>query len=134
MVNKALFTSLNQKWRTPSAIYAQLDHEFLFDFDPCPEDPDFDGLNCEWGRCNFINPPYNRIKDWVAKTHQEWEKGKTCVLLIPSRADTIWWHSYIMRATEIRFLKGRLHFDDARTKKAPFPSAVVIFKAKVVAR
>ena len=32
-----------------------------------------------------------------------------------------------MKATEIRFIKGRLKFDDQKNS-APFPSAIVIFK------
>jgi len=48
------------------------------------------------------------------------------VCLIPSRTDTWWWHNYVMKADEIRFVKGRLHFNDRGP--APFPSAVVIFR------
>ncbi len=38
-------------WLTPPELYAELDAEFGFDFDPCPHPmPDgFDGLTCEWG-------------------------------------------------------------------------------------
>ena len=37
-------------WLTPPDVYASLDAEFAFDFDPCPYPlPDgFDGLTCEW--------------------------------------------------------------------------------------
>ena len=36
-------------WLTPPELYAQLDAEFHFDFDPCPypKPADFDGLTCE---------------------------------------------------------------------------------------
>jgi hypothetical protein len=33
-----------------------------------------------------------------------------------------------MKASEIRFIKGRLKFDD-QENPAPFPSAIVIFRA-----
>jgi hypothetical protein len=38
-------------WLTPPDLYAKLDAEFHFDFDPCPYPlPEgFDGLTCEWG-------------------------------------------------------------------------------------
>lgn len=42
-------------------IYDELNKEF--DFDPCPlhhNIEDWDGLKIEWGKVNFINPPYSR--------------------------------------------------------------------------
>lgn len=122
------FSSARLNWKTPKAVYQTLDSEFHFDFDPCPIRPHFNGLEIEWGGRNFCNPPYGReIPKWVKKGYEEWQKGKTVVFLIPSRTDTKWWHDYIMKATEIRFIKGRLKFDDQKNS-APFPSAVVIFK------
>jgi hypothetical protein len=47
-------------------------------------------------------------------------------MLIPSRTDTKYWHDFVMKG-EVRFIKGRLKFGDAKAN-APFPSAVVIFK------
>lgn len=49
------------------------------------------------------------------------------VCLLPSRTDTRWWHNYVMRAAEIRFVEGRLKFGGA-SSGAPFPSAVVVFR------
>lgn len=48
-------------------------------------------------------------------------------MLLPSRTDTSWWHDYCMKASEIRYIRGRLCFDDQKRKRAPFPSAIVIF-------
>lgn len=128
-MNRVLFSSQSDDWKTPDAFYRALDAEFGFDHDPCPLKPTQDGLATEWGECNFVNPPYSEIAKWVEKSYQEWQKGKTVVLLIPSRTDTRWWHNYCMKATEIRFIKGRLRFGKA-TQNAPFPSAIVIFNNK----
>lgn len=127
MINRALFTSIDQTWRTPVKVYEELDKEFKFNFDPCPPNPIFDGLTVEWGTRNFVNPPYKQCKEWLKKGFEEWKKGKTIVFLIPSRTDTKYWHEYVMKATEIRFIKGRLKFGDAKNS-APFPSAIVVFK------
>ena len=124
------FSSQRLNWRTPKALYQILDIEFSFDFDPCPTNPTFDGLSVEWGKSNFVNPPYGReIPKWMDKGYREAMRGKTVVFLIPSRTDTRWWHDYCMRADEIRFVKGRLRFDDHKNS-APFPSAIVIFNKK----
>lgn len=123
----ALFTSQKQNWITPERFYQELDKEFHFKFDPCPIDPKFDGLTVDWKQSNFVNPPYNQIKQWLTKGFSEWKKGKTVVFLIPSRTDTIWWHEFVMQSTEIRFIKGRLKFSNSKNS-APFPSAVVVFR------
>jgi len=125
---KVHFTSASDQYSTPLDVYIALDIEFSFDFDPCPliDPPLFDGLSTEWGKVNYVNPPYSQIKLWCKKAYEEWQKGKTVVMLIPSRTDTRYWHDYIMKATEIRFIKGRLKFGGMKTS-APFPSAIIIF-------
>lgn len=128
--NKVHFSSQRLDWKTPKAVYQILDAEFQFNHDPCPTNPKVDGLTSEWGECNYVNPPYGReIGKWIKKGFEEWQKGKTVVFLIPSRTDTRWWHDYIMKADEIRFIKGRLKFDDQKNS-APFPSAIVIYNTK----
>jgi len=60
-------------WLTPPNVYDPLQSEFNFDFDPCPyPKPDnFDGLTCEWGKSNYVNPPFGSI------VHQGKKKGPT---------------------------------------------------------
>jgi hypothetical protein len=121
------FMSIKMDWQTPDAVYQKLHAEFNFDFDPCPPNPQFNGLAIEWGASNFVNPPYGReLPKWIEKGFKEHQKGKTVVFLIPSRTDTKWWHRYCMKASEIRFIEGRLKFKGA-LNSAPFPSAVVVF-------
>lgn len=126
MANNVHFMSQKMDWQTPDAVYDQLDNEFHFDFDPCPPDPSFDGLSVSWGKRNFCNPPYGReIGKWIRKGYDESIKGKIVVFLIPSRTCSRWWHDYVMKAKEIRFIKGRLKFKGA-TNSAPFPSCIVV--------
>jgi hypothetical protein len=81
-------------WLTPPELYAALNAEFAFDFDPCPYPrPDgFDGLTCEWGQSNYVNPPFGSIihqgrkkgpTAWVRKAIEEHAKGKRVVLVYP---------------------------------------------------
>ncbi len=133
-MNKVHFSSQRLDWQTPDEVFNKLNSEFHFDFDPCPINPTFDGLNTPWGQSNFVNPPYGReIGKWIKKGYIESKLGKIVVFLIPSRTDTKWWHEYCMKAQEIRFIKGRLKFKGA-TNSAPFPSAIVIFKNSSVLR
>jgi len=121
------FSSARLDWETPDDVYNELNKEFKFTFDPCPHNPTFDGLNIRWRARNFINPPYGReIGKWLRKGYEESLRGKLCVFLIPSRTDTKWFHNYVMKAREIRFIKGRLKFKGA-VNSAPFPSCIVVF-------
>jgi hypothetical protein len=130
-VNRVLFSSQSPHWPTPVCLYADLDKEFQFNFDPCPlENSGVDGLETDWGTRTFCNPPYgHKVGRWLAKGYVESKKGKLIVFLIPSRTDTQWWHNYCMKAKEIRFIKGRLKFGGAKFN-APFPSALVIFDGR----
>lgn len=128
--HKAMLTSLNQDWRTPKVIYDNLNKEFNFDFDPCPANPKFDGTKIEWKGSNYCNPPYTtKIQDaFVKKAYEESLKGKLCVLLLPVRTSSKRWQNYILPyAKEIRFLAGRLKFNDGKGCST-FCSAVIIFE------
>lgn len=135
-LSRALFTSLRGDWQTPPELYAELNAEFDFTFDPCPPvAPEFemrqDGLTTAWAPHRvFCNPPYGReIGKWVRKAWDEAQKGALVVLLVPARTDTAWWHDYCAKG-EVRFLRGRIRFwrDGKQGDPAPFPSAVVVFR------
>ena len=82
------------------------------------------------GSCVFCNPPYSNIAEWVKKCYTESLKPHTTVvMLIPARTDTKYFHGYIYHRAEIRFIKGRLKFNDGKGS-APFPSMIVIFRSR----
>lgn len=129
--NKVHFSSVTDHWSTPKEVYDALNDEFNFTFDPCPlhNSSGVSGLDLVWNGNIFCNPPYSRISDWIKKGYASYLQGSNVVFLIPSRTDTRYWHDYVMRATEIRFIKGRLKFGGAKNS-APFPSCIVIFKGE----
>lgn len=137
-MNDALYSSATPEWPTPRAFFDMLDAEFIFTLDPCatPENAkcarfytvDDDGLKQTWDGVVWMNPPYGAtIGRWIKKAFHEARRGAVVVALVPARTDTRWWHDYVMKAAEIRLVRGRLKFGDATTG-APFPSAVVVFR------
>jgi phage N-6-adenine-methyltransferase len=138
---KLMFSSQSNDWATPQDFFDKLNGAygpFTLDAAASAEnykvsnyfDVSADALTQDWaGNTVFLNPPYGReLKDWVAKAYHEGQKeGTKVVMLIPARTDTKYWHEFVMKADEIRFVKGRLKFGEG-TNSAPFPSAVVIFK------
>jgi len=147
MVSKAIMTSGSTEWETPGDLFDLLNEEFHFTLDPCATpantkcecyfDKSQDGLSKNWSKYSnsvFCNPPYgNRVVDkWMKKAYEEAVFNNiTVVCLIPSRTDTGWWHGFVSMAHEIRFLKGRVSFDNSERSSensSTFPSAVIIFK------
>jgi len=92
-------------------------------------DGDGDGLAplyCDWaGKRVFCNPPYGPgLGKWLERGLE----AACAVFLIPARTDTRWFHDIVLRhARDIRFLRGRLKFGNAKNP-APFPSMVVVFE------
>lgn len=138
MNTATMFSSATDLWETPQDFFDALKEEFHFTLDACalPENakvaeffsPDQDGLRQEWTGTVWCNPPYGReIGRWVEKAWVSSRQGATVVMLLPARTDTIWFHRYIYGRSEIRFVKGRLKFGNAKNS-APFPSMVVIFR------
>lgn len=81
-------------WLTPPDLYSELDEEFGFTFDPCPcpLPAGFDGLTCDWGKSNYVNPPFGSIihegkkkgpTAWARKAIAEHQQGKSVVLVYP---------------------------------------------------
>lgn len=121
----------SDNYKTPSKFYDLLNKEFNFTFDPTPFKHDFswNGLIVDWNGNIFCNPPYSNIEPFIKKRIAEIKKGncELAVYLIPIRSDTKYWHELIMPyANEIRFVKGRLNFNDSKSP-APFPCAVIVF-------
>lgn len=140
VMNKNLmFSSKTDLWETPQVLFDQLNNEFHFDLDVCalPENakcekyytPEQNGMVQPWDGTCWCNPPYGRtIGEWVKRAHNYAMEGTTTVMLLPARTDTRWFHDYILGPKrEIRFIRGRLKFGEAKNS-APFPSMVVVFR------
>lgn len=133
------FSSATDSWSTPQSFFDDLNKRFHFDLDVCASHQNAkcpryftvedDGLNQSWTGTCFMNPPYGRgISRWMQKAYESSLAGATVVCLIPARTDTRWWHTYAVKG-EVTFIKGRFKFG-ASKQFAPFPSALVVFKAK----
>lgn len=133
-----LFTSARHDWRTPRWLFDRLHAEFAFTLDAAADKDNAlcsdyytvadDALRQPWTGSVFVNPPYGRdIGRWVEKAQQGTAEGAHVVMLVPARTDTQFFHRGIWPYShEIRFIEGRLKFDDGATP-APFPSMVVVF-------
>jgi site-specific DNA-methyltransferase (adenine-specific) len=135
------------EWGTPQWLFDLLDQEFHFSLDAAADgenrkckayfDKFISGLDHEWTRLSatFLNPPYSagNIDRFMAKALKESQKGAVVVCLVPVASDTRWWHDYVMKSQEIRFIKGRVKFigydeQGNQIRNSPtFSSCVAIF-------
>lgn len=83
-------------WLMPPDMMKPLQERYAFDFDPCPfPRPDgFDGLEVDWGKSNWVNPPFTGMAKepgkrkigpmaWARKALLELDKGNMSVLIFP---------------------------------------------------
>jgi site-specific DNA-methyltransferase (adenine-specific) len=131
-------------WETPQPLFDKLDEEFHFVLDCaanaenakcrrylCPLD---DALSCSWGSTScdresfWLNPPYgDGIDKWVEKAYRTSGSGVRVVCLLPVRTNPPWWHDYVMKAREIRFIRSKVSFGGP-VEGVPFwGSAIVVF-------
>lgn len=156
--------SYRDEWLTPLHLWQVLNDQFNFRLDAAADyrntlcdqwysdgkDGAGSGLENPWSDTTFCNPPYSKMRQFVAKAYNEAKLGNcTAVVLVAARTDTRAWFDYV-RHGEVRFIKGRLKFDlpdwvielikkenEERRKlslkersfdgSAPFPSALVVF-------
>lgn len=160
VVHSSSKTGGKDTWRTPEGLFDTLDAEFSFLVDGAADETNAlcyhwygpgsslgeDALALPSWRATdehpnhvFLNPPYSRNADFVRKARAEADAGNALVvLLLPARVDVQWFHDLIWDRwehkprprCEVRFIKGRLKFDDGDTG-APFPSMIVIFHPSV---
>lgn len=135
---------MSELWATPQELFDKLNGEFDFILDVCALDsnkkcpwffgPDTNGLSVNWWtghepRAIWMNPPYGRtIGMWMRKAYESSLAGQTVVCLIPNRSNAPWWHDYVMRAREIRFIKHKVAFDvpnPEQEKGVPFWGSVI---------
>ena len=140
---KSMVSSKTNEWETPQWFFDMLHAEFKFTLDPCATEKNHkckkyytlidNGLNHDWSNdIVFLNPPFGgNTGAWIKKALEESKKGAIVVCLIVSSTDRSYWHDYIFPfASQIRFIRGRLSFGNAKST-APFASAIVIFSNRV---
>jgi site-specific DNA-methyltransferase (adenine-specific) len=121
---------MKDDWITPKEFLKELKKEFGNNmFDPCPLNSKFDGLVIEWGKINFINPPYSRkLKEaFILKAFEESKKNKICIMLLPVSTSTKIFHEIIYPNAELRFIRRRLKFNGLKTS-GQMDNMLVIFR------
>ena len=143
-------SSMDDTWSTPINFFDKVSKEFTFTLDAAalqssalctnwygpnhPEENRRDAFSQDWHQdagegAIWLNPPYGKtIKEWMKKADEESKKGATVVCLVPSRTDTAWFHDHCIHH-EVRYIRGRLKFGNAKNA-APFPSALVVMRKK----
>lgn len=130
---------------TPRWLFDELHREFAFTLDVCATvenakcakfiTADMNGLIASWaGEVCWCNPPYSDIGPWTERAYLEAAADHaTSVLLLPAWTDRRWFHTWGLRATEIRFIEGRVAFPGYLRNGNPYPYLLLIFRRGAVA-
>jgi len=107
-------------WLTPPELYESLNNEFHFDFDPCPFPKTFDSLKIDWGKMNYVNPPFKKedggTMPFIHKAIAQAELGKSSFIVFNVRSGI----NQLLRAGGIPRAMGRIKWLECKTKK-PYP-------------
>ncbi len=142
---------MTDNWATPQPLFDKLHAEFQFSLDVCASTENAkcaffftqtqDGLAQDWTRYGpvvWMNPPYAKpIAQWMRKAYETARAGTTVVCLVPTRTNPPWWHDWVMRAHEIRFIVKKISFGrppgslvKRLNEGVPFTGhAIVVFRA-----
>ena len=72
-----------------------------------------DGLAHPWGGRVWLNPPFSRVAEFVAKLLEEIKAGRVtaAILLTHNSSDTAWFHQAANAASAVCFTRGRIRFE-----------------------
>lgn len=137
------FVSTKQEWITPPGLFEQLNQEFNFNFDLAADKDNTkcknfysvgnDALSKSWeNKISWLNPPFgskeHKLENWIKKAYlSSQNENTTIVMLIPARTNTKWWHTYCMKAKEIKLICGRPKFIGCK-HGLPWPLAIIVFQ------
>jgi phage N-6-adenine-methyltransferase len=135
-------------WRTPLALYRQLNHLTPFNVDAAADSTNHlhdhwygpggeaeDALSVKaWRSPAFCNPPYDNLIPWLRKFDEQASRGSTIIALIPAAVGTRWWFEEVHNAEtrpDVLFLIGRvpfLHPDRERASAPNHDSVVLVYQ------
>ena len=136
-------SSNRHDWETPREFYDLCNEDFgPFDLDAAASDENHlceqyytekdRSLQRLWTGKVWCNPPYGKdLAGFVIKAYQMALQSVADVLMLfPPRSDTDWWHQYVMKATAVYAVKGRISFciDGVPHTQNTFPSVLVWFR------
>jgi site-specific DNA-methyltransferase (adenine-specific) len=122
----------SQEWSTPAWLFSMLDKEFNFEIDAmatagnakCRKywTPEMDAFKQDWkGKRIFCNPPWevetlSKAVEMAtnARFTPKTNKKTITVMVVPVKSDQRWWHDCVIGKAQIRFIRGRVKFGNAK--------------------
>lgn len=122
--------SKSDLWNTPDFILNMVRQVQGDYFDPCPPNPEQDGLAIPWLGSVYVNPPYSNVQPWLDKGVDGIRNGDITQITYLLKLDpaTLWWKS-LNRLPFIYCLLGQRlkykHQDFGLVSTSPFPSVLI---------
>lgn len=109
-------------WRTPEYVYRHYNCRFNFSHDVAASEENHlaqcffteedDALSIDWGRSNWLNPPYSETSKWVDKAIEQTSdgRGRIVVMLLPAATSVAWFEKAMKNCSECHIITGRIGF------------------------
>jgi len=115
-----------QHWTTPKIVLRAVEEVGPIGLDPCSNEFSHvqsksrfweNGLEVDWkqfcdGQLVYVNPPYNKVKEFAKKCILESVAGCEIIALLASRTDTQWSKGCLMTGDALCFWEGRIKFEN----------------------
>ncbi len=123
---RAKSSERTNEWGTPTELFNTLNREFDFTLDACASPgnskvkqyftKEDSALDQPWFGRVWINPPFENFGEWIDKILSEVNSGnvEVVVALLPKYMKSVFDFKCTVNASEVRWVKGRLHFHDTR--------------------
>jgi len=120
-------------WATPTNIYDEHIENGYIDYNPLNSyiDPFYKNTTKYINQNIFINPPFSILnkREWILTIKLLILGGNHIKILMPARVDTKQFHKLLELGFKVKFIKGRLKYNDKGS--APFPSLWLIYGQKI---
>lgn len=103
----------NQVVETPDHFKQMIYEAYNIDHDPCPVKPQFDAMVADWGKRNFVNPPFGEAAGFFHRAIELYKtKGAYSVILSPVPFALKWFSNILLSGciSHITLLRGGMAF------------------------
>jgi len=108
-----LLSAKDQVAQTPDSMKLYLRERFGEMRDMAPVSHTVDSLapETEWAPRNYVNPPFNKIGDWLAKAvEQHLARGCATVFLVPLRPHRVYFRTHMQHFSFVEYLAEGVAF------------------------
>lgn len=92
---KGIHDKQTDNYQTPQFLKEYVKKYHGCNYDPCPTNPEVDGLHTDWLGVSFVHPPGSQCMAWIQKAAEEAGKGNFSYVLAPAAFNATYWREIV---------------------------------------